>query len=95
MGNQVSSIRTVAGKVAFESKKKGSKAENVKIGILSFEVANVMSKAVQLWQSLSDQEIARLCRDVVKNEGVLNLVSDNESVLFSLASLEKMQDVTT
>lgn len=95
MGIQASTIKTAAGKLAFESKKKGSKFEKVRIEILAFEVANVMSKAVQLWQSLSEQEILRLTTEVVKSEGVLNLVSDNESVLLSLACMEKLQDLTS
>ncbi|KAI5079007.1 hypothetical protein GOP47_0006678 [Adiantum capillus-veneris] len=94
MGIQASTIKTAAGKLAFEPKKKGSKVERVRIDILAFEVANVMSKSVQLWQSLSDQEVCRLRGEVIKSEGVLNLVSDNESVLLSLACMEKLQDLT-
>lgn len=95
MGIQVSTIKSAAGKLAFESRKKGSKVEKVRIEILAFEVANVMSKGVQLWQSLSEQEILRLRAEVIKSEGVLSLVSDNESVLLSLACMEKLQDLTT
>ncbi|MCO5550398.1 hypothetical protein L7F22_003882 [Adiantum nelumboides] len=94
MGIQASTIKTAAEKFAFEQKKKGTKAERVRIDILAFEVANVMSKSVQLWQSLSDQEVRRLKGEVIKSEGVLNLVSDNESVLLSLACMEKLQDLT-
>lgn len=94
MGSQVSTIKAAAGKLAQDSKRKGNKAEKVKIGILAFEVANVMSKSMQLWQSLSDQEILRLRTEVIKGEGVLNLVSDNEAVLLSLACMEKLQDLT-
>lgn len=94
MGSQVSTIKAAAGKLDMTSKKKGNKTEKVKIGILAFEVANVMSKSMQLWQSLSDQEILRLRTEVIKAEGVLNLVSDNEAVLLSLACMEKLQDLT-
>lgn len=94
MGSQVSTIKAAAGKLAPESKRKGNKGEKVKIGILAFEVANVMSKSMQLWQSLSDQEILRLRTEIIKGEGVLNLVSDNEAVLLSLACMEKLQDLT-
>eukprot|EP00246_Nothoceros_aenigmaticus_P013593 TRINITY_DN4763_c0_g1_i1.p1 TRINITY_DN4763_c0_g1~~TRINITY_DN4763_c0_g1_i1.p1 ORF type:complete len:606 (-),score=102.69 TRINITY_DN4763_c0_g1_i1:684-2501(-) len=93
MGGQVSSIKSVAGKLA-DSKRKGAKAPKVKIGILAFEVANVMSKALQLWQSLSEHEILRLRTEVIKAEGVLSLVSDNEALLLSLACEEKLQDLT-
>lgn len=94
MGSQVSTIKAAAGKFAPDPKKKGNKVEKVKIGILAFEVANVMSKSMQLWQSLSDLEILRLRTEVIKAEGVLNLVSDNEAVLLSLACMEKLQDLT-
>lgn len=94
MGIQVSTIKTAAGKLAFEPKKKGAKVEKVRIDILAFEVSNVMSKSVLLWQSLTDQEVRRLRAEVIKSEGVLNLVSDNESVLLSLACMEKLQDLT-
>lgn len=94
MGSQVSTIRAAAGTFAPESKKKGNKVVKTKIGILAFEVANVMSKSMQLWQSLSDHEILRLRTEVIKAEGVLNLVSDNEAVLLSLACMEKLQDLT-
>eukprot|EP00250_Pteridium_aquilinum_P018133 c23962_g1_i1 orf=587-2371(-) len=94
MGIQASTIKTAAGKLAFEPRKKGSKKEKVRIQILAFEVASVMSKSVQLWQSLSEQEIRRFRAEVMKSEGVLNLVSDNEGVLLSLACMEKLQDLT-
>eukprot|EP00250_Pteridium_aquilinum_P034440 c7586_g1_i1 orf=1055-2839(+) len=94
MGIQASTIKTAAGKFAFEPRKKGTKAEKVRIDILAFEVANVMSKSVQLWQSLTDQEVRRLRAEVIKSEGVLNLVSDSEGVLLSLACMEKLQDLT-
>lgn len=94
MGVQASTLKTASGKLAFEPKKKYAKADKVRIGILAFEVANVMSKSVQLWQSLTDQEVRRLRAEVIKSEGVLNLVSDNESVLLSLACMEKLQDLT-
>ncbi len=88
-----------AGKFAAENKKKKkqkerNKGEKAKIGILAFEVANVMSKSIQLWQSLSDEEMLRLRTEVIKAEGVLNLVSDNEAILLSLACMEKLQDLT-
>lgn len=94
MGIQASTIKNVAGKRAFDSRKKNVKKEKVRIDILAFEVASVMSKSVQLWQSLSDHEIRRFRAEVMKSEGVLNLVSDYESVLLSLACLEKLQDLT-
>ncbi|MCO5601137.1 hypothetical protein L7F22_055256 [Adiantum nelumboides] len=94
MGIQASTIKNSAGKRASDSRKKSVKKEKVQIDILAFEVASVMAKSVQLWQSLCDQEIRRFRAEVMKSEGVLNLVSNNESVLLSLACLEKLQDLT-
>ncbi|EFJ27542.1 hypothetical protein SELMODRAFT_53069, partial [Selaginella moellendorffii] len=64
-----------------------------KISILAFEVANVMSKSIVLWQSLSDQEMIRLRGEVIRAEGVLKLVSDSEAALLGLACREKLQDL--
>ncbi|KAJ7524196.1 hypothetical protein O6H91_18G082000 [Diphasiastrum complanatum] len=94
MGSQVSTIKAAAGKLGTDSKKKGGKGDKAKIGILAFEVANLMSKSIQLWQSLSDQEILHLRTEVIKAEGVLKLVSDNEAVLLAFACREKLQDLT-
>ncbi|KAL2613071.1 hypothetical protein R1flu_024763 [Riccia fluitans] len=92
MGNHVSTIKAAK---FLDGQKKGSKIEKAKLEILSFEVAKVMAKVVRLWQSLSEQEIMRLRTDVVKSEGVMNLVSENEVVLLSLACMEKLQDLTS
>eukprot|EP01018_Ginkgo_biloba_P034185 Gb_33071 [translate_table: standard] len=92
MGNHVSiNIKTA---LSLDPKKKGPKTEKSRIGILSFEVANVMSKTVQLWQSLSDQEILRLRNEVIKSEGVMYLVSNDEHYLLGLACVEKLEDLT-
>ncbi|KAJ4848277.1 hypothetical protein Tsubulata_050862, partial [Turnera subulata] len=63
------------------------------IGILSFEVANVMSKTVHLHKSLTDSEISKLKAEISKSEGVKNLVSDDESYLLELALAEKLDDL--
>ncbi|KAJ8623776.1 hypothetical protein MRB53_032306 [Persea americana] len=96
VGNQVSSNL----KSAFfldPSKKKNAKRpdqkENATIGIISFEVANVMSKTVHLHKSLTDPEISRLKTEILKSEGVKSLVSDDESHLLELALTEKLDDL--
>lgn len=96
VGNQVSSNL----KNAFfldPSKKKNTKKPDQKeiatIGILSFEVANVISKTVHLHKSLTDPEISRLRTEILKSEGVKNLVSDDESHLLELALTEKLDDL--
>ncbi|XP_024532131.1 uncharacterized protein LOC9640381, partial [Selaginella moellendorffii] len=71
----------------------GGRGDKAKISILAFEVANVMSKSIVLWQSLSDQEMIRLRGEVIRAEGVLKLVSDSEAALLGLACREKLQDL--
>ncbi|KAK1267477.1 hypothetical protein QJS04_geneDACA000357 [Acorus gramineus] len=91
---------------ADHSKKKSSNNKNKKkknqnhnpntkdtIGILSFEVASVMSKTVHLHRSLSDAEITRLKSEVLRSDGVRNLVSTEEPRLLSLALSERLDDL--
>ncbi|KAK9288281.1 hypothetical protein L1049_016732 [Liquidambar formosana] len=95
MGNQVSHNLKHALYLEPTSKKKPTKKPDHReiIGILSFEVANVMSKISHLNKSLSDQEIHRLKNEILKAEGVKNLVSSNESYLLELALAEKLEDL--
>ncbi|XP_059632390.1 protein PSK SIMULATOR 1 [Cornus florida] len=93
MGNQVSSNLKHA--LLLETSKKTTKLQEHKeiIGILSFEVANVMSKTVYLYKSLNNQEISKLKSEILKSEGVKNLVSSDESYLLELALAEKLDDL--
>ncbi|KAF8388208.1 hypothetical protein HHK36_026874 [Tetracentron sinense] len=94
MGNQVSNNLKHA-LFHEHSKKKNTKKPEQKetIGILSFEVANVMSKTVHLHKSLTDQEISKLNNEILKSEGVRNLVSTDEFYLLELALAEKLDDL--
>ncbi|XP_065863127.1 protein PSK SIMULATOR 3 [Euphorbia lathyris] len=96
MGNQVSSNLKHA--LLLEPyKKKNPKRLDTKqreiIGILSFEVANIMSKTVHLHKSLTDSEVFKLKAEILKTEGVKNLVSTDESYLLQLALAEKLDDL--
>lgn len=103
MGNQVSSNLKNSLLLQHQSssvKKKEDTSSNQNthkkkqtIGILSFEVANVMSKVVHLHKSLTDQEISRLKFEIVKSEGVRKLVSSDEKFLLELACAEKLDDL--
>ncbi|KAK6929812.1 protein of unknown function DUF3475 [Dillenia turbinata] len=94
MGNQVS--HNLKHSLLLETAKKNS-TKNLKnkqlIGILSFEVANVMSKTVHLHKSLTDQEIHRLRNEILNSEGIRTLVSSDESYLLGLALVEKLEDL--
>ncbi|KAF9608116.1 hypothetical protein IFM89_006043 [Coptis chinensis] len=105
MGNQVSSNLKQAlfldpssknKKLTFTTSKKNEQQQQQqqrKIGILSFEVANVMSRVIHLHKSLTDREITRLKTEILKSEGVVNVVSDEESYLVELVIAEKLDDL--
>ncbi|PKA59716.1 hypothetical protein AXF42_Ash011840 [Apostasia shenzhenica] len=63
------------------------------IGVLTFEMASLMSKAVHLWHSLADEQIAKLRDEVLRLEGVRKLVSDDDDFLLGLALAEIMETV--
>ncbi|KDP40296.1 hypothetical protein JCGZ_02294 [Jatropha curcas] len=97
MGNQVSSNLKHALLVEPYKKKNTKRLETKEreiIGILSFEVANVMSKTVHLHKSLSDCEVSKLKAEILKSEGVNKLVSSDENYLLQLALAEKLDDLS-
>ncbi|KAL2336656.1 hypothetical protein Fmac_011102 [Flemingia macrophylla] len=65
-----------------------SSSKPKRVAVLSFEMMNVMSKLLHLWQSLSDASVVRLQNDVVALEGVQKLISNDKSFLLSLAVAE-------
>ncbi|KAG4952584.1 hypothetical protein JHK84_045919 [Glycine max] len=65
-----------------------SSSKPKRVAVLSFEIANVMSKLLHLWQSLSDANVVRLRNDAISLEGVRKLISNDESFLLSLAVAE-------
>ncbi|MCL7043778.1 hypothetical protein MKW94_029832 [Papaver nudicaule] len=98
MGNQVSNNLKSALLLDPTSKKKNNNnnkkpEQKETIGILSFEVANIMSKTVLLHKSLTDQEISRLKNEILNSEGVKTLVSSDELYLIELVIAEKLDDL--
>ncbi|KAK7344591.1 hypothetical protein VNO77_14377 [Canavalia gladiata] len=96
MGNQVSSNLKHALLLETLTKRKhnSKRSENKEIiGILSFEVANVMSKTVHLHKSLSESEISKLRNEILNTEGVRNLVSSDDVYLLELALAEKLEEL--
>ncbi|XP_012569825.2 protein PSK SIMULATOR 1 [Cicer arietinum] len=98
MGNQVSA--NIKQALLFETsstrRKLGPKRldnKKVTIGILSFEVANVMSKTIHLHKSLSESEIVKLRNEILNSEGVRNLVSSEEAYLLELVRVEKLEEL--
>ncbi|KAJ8464387.1 hypothetical protein OPV22_026939 [Ensete ventricosum] len=79
------------GLVRGGERRKGGAAEPAKaatVGVLTFEVAGLMSKAIQLWHALADDRVARLDDEVLRLEGVRELVSDDREFLLALALAE-------
>ncbi|KAL2509540.1 hypothetical protein Fot_33187 [Forsythia ovata] len=62
------------------------------LGILSFEIAKIMSRLLSLYKSLSDDEISKL-RNVMKSQGIAYLNSKDEGFLLSLACAEMLEDL--
>ncbi|KZV45390.1 hypothetical protein F511_05554 [Dorcoceras hygrometricum] len=95
MGNQVSGNLKHALYVENfkKSNKKHGAQEKQVIGILSFEVAKMMSKIVLLYKSLTYNEILKLKNDILRSEGVKVLVSSDEQLLLELAMAEKFDDL--
>ncbi|KAL3626397.1 hypothetical protein CASFOL_029946 [Castilleja foliolosa] len=73
-------------------KKQGHQSKQT-LGILSFEVAKVMSKIIHLHKSLSENEIFKLKNEILKSEGIKTLVSNDEKQLLELALEEKLDDL--
>ncbi|KAL2456996.1 Protein of unknown function (DUF668) [Abeliophyllum distichum] len=93
LGNQVSSNLKhglhLDNSKKSSNKKQGQQEKQI-IGILSFEVANVMSKIIHLHKSLSDHEMVKLKNEILKSEGIKILVSNDETQLLELALVEKL-----
>ncbi|CAI9277747.1 unnamed protein product [Lactuca saligna] len=99
MGNQMSSNLKHALLLESSSKPSAKNKQDTRnktpetIGILSFEVANVMSKIVHLHKSLTNSEISKLKNEILKSDGVKTLVSSDETYLLDLALSEKLDDL--
>ncbi|XP_027329313.1 uncharacterized protein LOC113845859 isoform X2 [Abrus precatorius] len=63
-----------------------------KISILAFEVANTINKGAILFQSLSEENIQFLKKEILQSEGVHQLVSCDTKELIGLIEVDKRQD---
>lgn len=70
------------------------KKEKAVVGILAFEVASLMSRLVGLWQSLEDNHIERLKREILNSEGVRELVfNEDDDYLLGLMLVEMFDNL--
>ncbi|XP_010257113.1 PREDICTED: uncharacterized protein LOC104597338 [Nelumbo nucifera] len=63
------------------------------LGILAFETAKAMSRIVSLYKSLSDNEIFKLRKEVMRSPGVAYLNSTDEAFLLNLACAERIEEL--
>ncbi|CAA2983756.1 Hypothetical predicted protein [Olea europaea subsp. europaea] len=63
------------------------------IGILAFEVSRLMSKVVNIWQYLGDQQIVKLREEIVNSIGIQKLVSRDKDYLMDLVLAEIFENL--
>ncbi|KAL8152894.1 hypothetical protein V2J09_010654 [Rumex salicifolius] len=69
------------------------RSEKSMVGILAFEVTSLMSKVVNMWNTLGDRQISMLKEDMFSSFGILKLVSDDENQLMEFAFAEVFQNL--
>ncbi|XP_045828855.1 uncharacterized protein LOC123920605 [Trifolium pratense] len=74
-------------------RKDDSNSEKAVIGVLAFEAAKLMSKLVNVWQSLSDKQVAKLRDEISNSVGIKKLVSDDENFIVRLISQEMLESM--
>ncbi|KAE8678308.1 putative aminotransferase ACS12-like [Hibiscus syriacus] len=70
-----------------------SSNHNSNVGVLSFEMAHLMSKLLHIWKCLSDKNIIRLRDESISLQGVRKIVSNDESFLLGLACAEMAENL--
>lgn len=83
LGSGIPKLNTGSGFVS------GTTSRGNKTSILAFEVANTITKGAILFQSLSEENIQFLKKEVLQSEGVQLLVSTDMKELIALAEADK------
>ncbi|KZV51896.1 hypothetical protein F511_09160 [Dorcoceras hygrometricum] len=63
------------------------------VGVLAFEIAGLISKILQLWESLSDETVARFRSESICLEGVRKIVSNDDLFLLGLVCAEMVENL--
>lgn len=83
LGSSVSNLNANSGFVS------GITSRGSKISILAFEVANTIVKGANLLQSLSEENVQFLKKEILQTEGVQLLVSSDTKELLTIAASDK------
>nr|XP_043615434.1 uncharacterized protein LOC122587358 [Erigeron canadensis]XP_043615436.1 uncharacterized protein LOC122587358 [Erigeron canadensis]XP_043615437.1 uncharacterized protein LOC122587358 [Erigeron canadensis] len=75
------------------SRKHDHGPEKVRIGVLVFEVASVMSKLVHQWNLLTDKQIMKLREEMSNSVGITKLVSDDDDYVVDLICAEMLHNL--
>ncbi|CAK7346183.1 unnamed protein product [Dovyalis caffra] len=86
LGSSMSNLNPRAGFVT------GLGSRGNRISILAFEVANTISKGANLFQSLSEESVQFLTKEVLHSEGVHKLVSTDMKELLIIAASDKREE---
>ncbi|KAK6939335.1 protein of unknown function DUF668 [Dillenia turbinata] len=86
LGSSVSNLNAGSGFVS------GIASRGNSISILAFEVANTIVKGANLLQSLSEENIQFLKKEILTSEGVQLLVSTNMTELLKIAASDKREE---
>ncbi|KAK5831645.1 Polyribonucleotide nucleotidyltransferase [Gossypium arboreum] len=87
LGSSMSNFNAGSGFVT------GLASRGHRVSILAFEVANTIAKGASLLQSLSEENIQFLKKEVLQSEGVQKLVSTNMNELQSIAAADKRDEL--
>uniref|UniRef100_A0A1J3DY74 DUF668 family protein n=1 Tax=Noccaea caerulescens TaxID=107243 RepID=A0A1J3DY74_NOCCA len=68
-------------------------SRGVKVDILAFEVANTIAKGAALLQSLSEEDLKLMKKDMLRSKGVKKLVSTATTELQILAASDKREEL--
>ncbi|XP_076942383.1 protein PSK SIMULATOR 1-like [Bidens hawaiensis] len=67
--------------------------EKVRIGVLAFEVASLLSKLVHQWNSLTDKQVTKLKDEIINSVGIKKLVSDDDGYIVDLICAEMLHNL--
>ncbi|XP_057971001.1 protein PSK SIMULATOR 1-like [Malania oleifera] len=88
-------LSDVKRSLSADSRRNGNRRSDkpATLGILAFDTAKIMSRLVSLHKSLSDDEIFKLRKEVMRSKGVSYLNSKDPGFLLYLACAEILEDL--